>query len=69
MVLCFLTYNESRQKLVTNGEDMGMTDLQFKDFLRGLLDDLESAKSKKDKKETDEKLDRMIERFKKAVED
>ena len=48
---------------------MGMTDLQFKDFLRGLLDDLESAKSKEDKEKTDEKLERMIERFKKAVED
>ena len=48
---------------------MGMTDLQFKDFLRGLIDDLESAMEKEDKEQTDAKLEKMLERFRKAVEE
>ena len=48
---------------------MGMTDLQFKDFLRGLIDDLESAMEKEDKEQTDAKLEKMLERFRKSVED
>ena len=48
---------------------MGMTDLQFKDFLRGLMDDIQGAKDEKDKAATDEKLEKMLKRFRAAIED
>lgn len=51
---------------------MGMTDLQFKDFLRGLLDDIASTRKalQEDKPEdADKALERLEERFKAAIED
>lgn len=51
------------------GEDMGMSDLQFKDHLRGLIAELERIKADgvSDKAETD--INALIERFKAALED
>lgn len=48
---------------------MGMTDLQFKDFLRGLMSDLQNVKKSESLEEVEEKVDELLERFAKTVED
>lgn len=50
-------------------EEMGMSDLQFKDHLRGLIAELERIKADgvSDKAEAD--INALIERFKAALED
>ena len=49
-------------------EEMGMTDLQFKSFLKRLVADLEEAKEKSKEPEVIEKLDEMIQSFKSDIE-
>ena len=44
-------------------EAEGMTDLQFKSFLRQLIGQLENARNKTTLEETQEKLDAIIDRF------
>lgn len=41
-------------------EDMGMTDLQFKSWLRQIIRRLEEAKSEDNKEKTDIKLDELL---------
>ena len=41
----------------------GMTDLQFKSFIRQLVGQLEDARNKPTLEETQDKLDKMIDRF------
>lgn len=50
-------------------EEMGMSDLQFKDHLRGLIAELERIKADgvSDKAAAD--IDALIDRFKAALED
>lgn len=50
-------------------DDMGMSDMQFKDYLRGLVNDLERVKAAGVSEKAAEELDRMIERCEKALED
>ena len=50
-------------------EEMGMTDLQFKAFLRGLLADLERVKETPGAEEKDKELEAIIELHRKALED
>lgn len=53
-------------------EEMGMTDLQFKSHLKGVVKDLEEIKKKAKEpeafEEAIEKLDEMIERFRSDIE-
>lgn len=53
-------------------EEMGMTDMQFKSHLKGVVSGLEEIKQKaEDTKTLDEalaKLDEMIQRFKSDIE-
>ena len=39
---------------------MGMTDLQFKSWLKQIIRGLESAKEENSKEETDKKIDEML---------
>lgn len=39
----------------------GMTDLQFKSYIRLIANSLEDAKARKSKEETDKKLDELLE--------
>lgn len=41
-------------------QEMGMTDLQFKSWLKQIIRGLESAKEESTKEETDKKLDEML---------
>ena len=41
-------------------QEMGMTDLQFKSWLKQIIRGLESAKEESTKEETDKKLDGML---------
>lgn len=50
-------------------EEMGMSDMQFKDHLRGLIDNLESIKAKGVSDEAANEIDKLIKRFEKALED
>lgn len=51
-------------------EENGMTDKQFNGFLRFIISDLESIREKTDdKKEVEERLDKMIEILQKTLED
>ena len=53
-------------------EEMGMTDMQFKSHLKGIVSDLEEIKQKATNPETTDeaakKLDEMIQRFKSDIE-
>ncbi|MCC8100883.1 MAG: hypothetical protein LIP11_01000 [Clostridiales bacterium] len=49
-------------------EEMGMTDLQFKSWLKQLIRGLESAKAESDKKETDKKLDVLLKDLKEDLQ-
>lgn len=40
--------------------EMGMTDLQFKSWLKQVIRGLERAKNEKTKEETDKKLDELL---------
>ncbi len=48
---------------------MGMTDSQFKSYIRFLLDDLKEIKEEKNEEKKEAKLDRTIENLQKALED
>lgn len=50
-------------------EEVGMTDLQYKDHLRSLVDDLKEAKEAGVSKEAELKIDKMIKRFEKTLEE
>lgn len=50
-------------------QDMGMTDRQWKGWLRRLKRDLEELKSETDEKERDKKLDIMLEEIQQDLED
>lgn len=41
-------------------QDMGMTDLQFKSWLKQIIRGLEGAKEESTKEETDKKLDELL---------
>lgn len=41
-------------------QEMGMTDLQFKSWLKQIIRGLESAKEEHSKEETDKKLDELL---------
>ncbi len=49
-------------------EEMGMTDLQFKSFLRMMVNYIEEAKAEESKEGTDEKLDKVLENLKADLE-
>lgn len=49
-------------------EEMGMTDLQYKSFLKGLIEDLEEIEDLGVSDEAREKTDKLKERFKSDVE-
>ena len=40
--------------------EMGMTDIQFKSWLKQIIRGLESAKEENSKEETDKKIDEML---------
>ncbi len=50
-------------------EEMGMTDMQYKDHLRGLVNDLKRIKAAGVSEEAEREIDELIERFKMAIED
>lgn len=41
-------------------QEMGMTDLQFKSWLKQIIRGLENAKEENTKEETDKKIDEML---------
>lgn len=49
-------------------ETMGMTDLQFKSWLKQIIRGLESAKEKENKEETDKKLDELLKDLKEDLQ-
>lgn len=49
-------------------EEEGMTDLQFKDFLRGLIINLEDAKNASSVDEKDQRIEKLINRFQTCLE-
>jgi len=48
---------------------MGMTDMQFKAFLREIIDNLEQALETAKDKETRDELERMIKRYGEVLKD
>lgn len=50
-------------------EDMGMSDNQYKDVLRGLVNDLERIKRLGVSDDAKVEIDAMLERFKAFIED
>lgn len=48
---------------------MGMTDSQFKAFLRFVLDDLQEARAEENVEKRNLKLDKIIDTMQKALED
>ena len=50
-------------------KEMGMTDGQFKSYVRFLLDDLQELKKETNEKKKEEKLDKVIENLQKSLED
>ena len=48
---------------------MGMTDSQFKAFIRFVLDSLQEVKKEKDPAEHEKRLDKIIDNLQKALED
>lgn len=50
-------------------EESGMTDLQFKDHLRGLIYALEDVRDEQDVEKKDEKIQKFIDRLSKTLED
>lgn len=50
-------------------EEMGMTDMQYKDHLRGLIADLERIKAAGVSEEALVEIDQLIARFQSSLED
>lgn len=50
-------------------EEMGMTDMQYKDHLRGLIADLERIRDAGVSEEAQNEINRLIERFRASLED
>ena len=50
-------------------EEMGMTDMQYKDHLRGLIADLERIRDAGVGEEAQKEINRLIERFRASLED
>ena len=50
-------------------EEMGMTDMQYKDHLRGLIADLERIRDAGVSEEAREEIERLIARFQVSLED
>lgn len=50
-------------------EEMGMTDMQYKDHLRGLVADLERIKVLGVEEEAGKEIEALLERFRAAIED
>ena len=48
---------------------MGMTDSQFKAFIRFVLDSMQEVKKEKDPTAHEEKIDKVIDNLQKALED
>lgn len=48
--------------------EMGMTDLQFKSWLKQIIRGLESAKEEDTKEETDKKLDELLKDLKEDLQ-
>ena len=48
---------------------MGMTDSQFKAFIRFVLDSMQAVKEEKDPAAREEKLNKVIDNLQKALED
>ena len=48
---------------------MGMTDSQFKAFIRFVLSDLQEVRAQKDEEPRNAKLDQVIDTLQKALED
>ncbi|MCI5584956.1 MAG: hypothetical protein MR383_05300 [Lachnospiraceae bacterium] len=49
-------------------QDMGMTDLQFKSWLKQIIRGLEGAKDKSTKEETDKKIDELLKDLKEDLQ-
>ncbi len=49
-------------------QDMGMTDLQFKSWLKQIIRSLESAKEEHSKEETDKKLNELLQDLKEDLQ-
>lgn len=49
-------------------EDMGMTDLQFKSWLKQIIRGLEEAKSEDSKEQTDRKIDTLLKDLKEDLQ-
>ncbi len=49
-------------------QDMGMTDLQFKSWLKQIIRSLEGAKEKSTKEETDKKLEELLKDLKEDLQ-
>ena len=50
-------------------EDMGMTDLQFKSWLRQIIRRLEEAEGEENKEKTDKKLEELLKDLKQDLQD
>ena len=50
-------------------EEIGMTDLQFKDHLRGVIADLERISEKGVSIEAGDEINRLIQRYRTSLED
>lgn len=57
---------ENKKMEVMN--EMGMTDLQFKSWLKQVIRGLERAKDEKTKEETDKKLDELLKDLKEDLQ-
>ena len=62
-----------RQELTNKGgkdmiQDMGMTDLQFKSWLKQIIRGLEDAKDKPTKEDTDKKLNELLQDLKEDLQ-
>lgn len=55
--------------MTERNEEMGMTDMQYKDHLRGLIADLERIKAAGVSLEAEAEIDRLLERFQASLED
>lgn len=49
-------------------EDMGMTDLQFKSWLKQIIRGLEGAKDEETKEETDKRIDGLLKDLKEDLQ-
>ena len=50
-------------------EEMGMTDMQFKDHLRGLIAHLETIREKGVSTEAEKEIEKLIQRYRASLED